>query len=193
MAQTFPAPKALWLLSLIGIGTWVAMTLYVGVDGIVHAFANRVDLTSTQVTTTAPPDPINSDGSINYEALPDGIKASILVMSLWTLTANIAFVGAILGIVYVSMRFHTVSRAVMFGVLSIGAPILAFVVNGLVGSDDEPLAPGEIGWHAIAGSALSASVAVVSLAMCTLLLGVVPRRGAGAAPGEAVGRADQPL
>ncbi|BBH18569.1 hypothetical protein Back2_28560 [Nocardioides baekrokdamisoli] len=187
MAQTFQAPKALWVLSLIGIGMWVTMTLYVGVDGIVHAFSNRADLTSIPTTTTAPRDPINSDGSINYDALPDGIKMSIIVMSLWTLTANVAFVGVIIGIVYVSMRFHKVWRAVAFGVVGIGAPVLAFAGNGLFGSDYEPPAPWDVDWHAIGGSAWSASVAVVSLVACALLLGVIPRRRAVAAPGQTFG------
>lgn len=178
MAQTFPAPKALWVLSLIGIGMWVVVTLYVGVDGIVHAFSNRVDLNSLPTTHAL----INSDGSINYDALPERIKLNIIVMSLWSLTANVAFVGAILGIVYVSMRFHKAWRAIAFGVVGIGAPILAFVGNGLFSSDYEPPAPSDLDWYAIAGSALSALVAVAGLVMCGLLLGVIPRRSALAGP-----------
>jgi hypothetical protein len=109
--------------------------------------------------------------------LPTQAAIGLGLFVLWALSLNVALAGAILGIIYVSMRFHQAWRAVLFGVISIGAPFVAMAAYNLFDSNYAPPYPWQLDWHAISGATLTIAIAVSTVATCAFLMRIQFRRG----------------
>ncbi|MCL2611621.1 MAG: hypothetical protein FWD95_00140 [Nocardioidaceae bacterium] len=172
MATARPAPKVLWILSLLGIGGWAALTVLVGLSGVANAVRDYRELHDGVAFESL--GPVGSHGS------PDLlIGISVAMMLAWVLSMSFVVVGGALGVAYVIVRFRSWARAIGLGVASFAAPVGALWVDRALVSDGDPFIASGM-WHQVVVCGAIAVIGVLLLVAAMSLMGLWSRHGRAA-------------